>query len=131
MGKLEKLHVFGNDYDTPDGTCIRDFVHINDLAAGHSAAINYLFNERVGFEAINLGSEKGYSVLEILSNFEKAVGKEIPYVIDGRRAGDIAVCYADASKAKKLLNWEAKYTVEDMCRDSWNWQKKNPNGFKD
>ena len=132
VGKLEKLHIFGNDYDTPDGTCIRDFIHVNDLAAGHSAALNYLFNnENLGFDAINLGSEKGYSVLEILSNFEKAVGKEIPYVIDGRRAGDIAVCYADASKAKKLLNWEAKYTIEDMCRDSWNWQKKNPNGFKD
>ena len=122
VGKLEKLHIFGNDYDTPDGTCIRDFIHVNDLAAGHSAALNYLFNnENLGFDAINLGSEKGYSVLEILSNFEKAVGKEIPYVIDGRRAGDIAVCYADASK----------YTIEDMCRDSWNWQKKNPNGFKD
>ena len=131
VGKLEKLHIFGNDYDTPDGTCIRDFVHVNDLAAGHSAAINYLFSGNIGFEAINLGSEKGYSVLEILKNFEKAVGKTIPYVIDGRRAGDIAVSYADASKAKKLLNWEAKYTIEDMCRDSWNWQKKNPNGFED
>ena len=131
VGKLEKLHVFGNDYNTADGTCIRDFVHINDLAAGHSAAINYLFKENTGFEAINLGSEKGYSVLEILHNFEKAVGKMIPYVIDSRRAGDIAVCYADASKAKKLLNWEAKYTIEDMCKDSWNWQKKNPNGYKD
>ena len=132
VGKREHLSVFGDDYDTPDGTCIRDFIHVNDLAAGHSAALNYLFNnENLGFDAINLGSEKGYSVLEILSNFEKAVGKEIPYVIDGRRAGDIAVCYADASKAKKLLNWEAKYTIEDMCRDSWNWQKKNPNGFKD
>ena len=131
VGKLEKLHVFGNDYDTPDGTCIRDFIHINDLAAGHSAAINYLFNGNIGFEAINLGSEKGYSVLEILHNFEKAVGKPIPYVIEGRRAGDIAICYADASKAKKLLNWKAKYTIEDMCRDSWNWQKKNPNGFED
>ncbi len=131
VGKLDKLHIFGNDYDTPDGTCIRDFVHINDLAAGHSAAINYLFNGNVGFEAINLGSEKGYSVLEILHNFEKAAGKTIPYVIEGRRVGDIAICYADASKAKKLLNWEAKYTIEDMCRDSWNWQKKNPNGFED
>ena len=87
-------------------------------------------NENLGFDAINLGSERGYSVLEIIKNFEKAVGKPIPYVIDGRRAGDIAVSYADASKAKKLLNWKAELTIEDMCRDSWNWQKKNPDGYK-
>ena len=131
VGKLEKLHVFGNDYNTPDGTCIRDFIHVKDLAEGHSAALNYLFNnENLGFDAINLGSEKGYSVLEIVKNFEKAVGKKIPYVIDGRRAGDVPVCYADASKAKRLLNWSAKYSIEDMCRDSWNWQRKNPNGYK-
>jgi len=132
VGKLEKLSVFGDDYDTPDGTCIRDFIHINDLAAGHSASIKYLVSGKgKGFEAINLGSGKGYSVLEIIANFEKAVGKKIPYVIAGRRAGDIPVSYARIDKAKKLLNWEPTYTIEQMCANSWNWQKKNPNGYKD
>lgn len=130
VGKLEKLHVFGNDYDTPDGTCIRDYIHVKDLAEGHSAALKYMLEEnKKGFEAINLGTEKGYSVLEILKSFEKAVGKEIPYVIDDRRAGDIAESYANAEKAYKLLGWKAKKGIEEMCRDSWNWQKNNPNGY--
>lgn len=130
VGKLEKLSVFGDDYDTPDGTCIRDFIHISDLAAGHSASIKFLLSGKgKGFEAINLGSGKGYSVLEIVANFEKAVGKKIPYVIAGRRAGDIPVSYAKIDKAKELLGWEPVHTIEDMCRDSWNWQKKNPDGY--
>ena len=129
-GALEKVHVYGNDYDTKDGTGVRDYIHVVDLAKGHVKAIERLAKND-GVFVCNLGTGNGYSVLEIIHAFEKACGKEIPYVIDGRRAGDIAVCYADASKAKKLLNWEAKYTIEDMCRDSWNWQKKNPNGFKD
>lgn len=130
VGKLERLSVFGNDYDTPDGTCIRDFIHINDLAAGHSASIKYLVSGKCkGFEAINLGSGKGYSVLEIVENFEKAVGKKIPYVITERRAGDIPVSYAKIDKAKELLGWEPTYSIEDMCADSWNWQKKNPDGY--
>ena len=119
VGKLEKLSVFGDDYDTPDGTCIRDFIHISDLAAGHSASIKFLLSGKgKGFEAINLGSGKGYSVLEIVANFEKAVGKKIPYVIAGRRAGDIPVSYAKIDKAKELLGWEPVHTIEDMCRDS-------------
>ena len=131
VGKLEKLSVFGDDYDTPDGTCIRDYIHINDLAAGHTASIKYLISgNRKGFDVINLGSGKGYSVLEIVENFEKAVGKKIPYVIAGRRAGDIPVSYAKIDKAKELLGWEPKYSIEEMCKDSWNWQKKNPDGYK-
>ena len=131
VGKLEKLSVFGDDYDTPDGTCIRDYIHINDLAAGHTASIKYLISgNRKGFDVINLGSGKGYSVLEIVENFEKAVGNKIPYVIAGRRAGDIPVSYAKIDKAKELLGWEPKYSIEEMCKDSWNWQKKNPDGYK-
>lgn len=130
VGKLEKLHVFGNDYNTHDGTCIRDYIHVKDLAEGHSAALKYMLEEdKRGFEAINLGTEKGYSVLEIVKSFEKAVGKAIPYVIDARRAGDIAESYANAEKARKLLGWKAKKGIEEMCRDSWNWQKNNPNGY--
>lgn len=130
VGKLEKLYVFGNDYDTFDGTCIRDYVHINDLARGHTSSINYLFNTPNGiFEPINLGSGKGYSVFEIIENFEKVIEKQIDYEVIGRRAGDIAVSYADINKAKRLLNWEPTYTIEQMCAASWKWQKQNPNGL--
>lgn len=126
VGKLKKLSVFGNDYPTPDGTGVRDYIHVVDLARGHVAACEY---EHKGTEIINLGTGIGYSVLDIVKAFEKANSIKIPYEIAPRRAGDIAICYADASKAKKLLNWEAKYDLTTMCRDAWNWQSKNPKGY--
>lgn len=126
-GKLEKLRVFGNDYPTPDGTGVRDYIHVVDLAKGHVAAIKG-YNES-GVHICNLGTGKGYSVLDMVHAFEKACGKPIPYEIVPRRAGDIAACYSSAEKAKKDLGWEAKLTLEDMCLSSWNWQKKNPNGY--
>ncbi len=128
VGRLEKLHVFGNDYDTVDGTGVRDYIHVVDLAKGHVAAINYSF-EKPGVEAINLGTGKGVSVLELAAAFEKASGRKIPYVIDPRRPGDIAACYADPTKAQTLLGWMAEKTIEDMCADSWRWQSQNPNGY--
>ncbi|WP_348921679.1 UDP-glucose 4-epimerase GalE [Enterococcus rotai] len=131
-GKLDKLYVFGNDYDTPDGTCIRDYVHINDLASGHTAALNTLlknYNLKNNFEAINLGSGKGYSVFEIIKNFEAVIGRTIPYEIISRRAGDLDVSLADVSKAKRLLGWEPTYSIKEMCADVWRWQEKNPNGY--
>lgn len=128
VGKLATLHVYGNDYDTPDGTGVRDYIHVMDLADGHIAALEYAFRAR-GVEAINLGTGRGYSVLEVVKAYEQASGVEIPYVIDPRRAGDIALLYADASKAKKLLGWQAKYTIEDMCTTAHRWQSQNPNGY--
>lgn len=130
VGKLEKLHVFGNDYDTPDGTGVRDYIHVVDLAKGHVAALKKLAPGS-GLSIYNLGTGHGYSVLDIVKNFEKATGLTIPYVIDGRREGDIATCYCSAEKAKKELGWEAENDIYDMCRDSWNWQKNNPNGYED
>ena len=129
VGKLKELGVFGNDYDTPDGTGVRDYIHVVDLAAGHVKAIKKL-EERAGLCLYNLGTGHGYSVLDIVKNFEEATGVKIPYVIKERRPGDIATCYADASKAKKELGWEAKYGIKEMCEDSWRWQKNNPNGFE-
>ena len=129
VGKLEKLHVFGNDYDTPDGTGVRDYIHVMDLARGHAAALKAI--EAGGVEVFNLGTGRGYSVLEIVAAFEAASGVKIPYVIDPRRAGDIAVCYADPGKAERVLGWHAEKSIEDMCRDSWNWQRNNPNGYRD
>ena len=129
VGKLEKLHVYGNDYDTPDGTGVRDYIHVMDLARGHAAALKAI--EAGGVEVFNLGTGRGYSVLEIVSAFEAASGVKIPYVIEPRRPGDIAVCYADPGKAERILGWRAEKSIEDMCRDSWNWQKKNPNGYQD
>ncbi|MEZ4357714.1 MAG: UDP-glucose 4-epimerase GalE [Eubacteriales bacterium] len=120
-GKLEELHVFGNDYPTPDGTGIRDYIHVVDLAKGHVSALNYV-NKNTGIEAFNLGTGRGYSVLEVIKAFEKASGKKLTYVIDGRRAGDIAVCFAKTDKSKKILNWEAKLNLDDMCTDSWRWE---------
>ena len=128
VGKLEKVHVFGNDYPTPDGTGVRDYIHVVDLARGHVCAIRKL-ETNCGLFICNLGTGKGYSVLEVLHAFEKACGKQIPYVIDPRRPGDIAECYADPTKAKNELGWVAQYGIEDMCADSWNWQQKNPDGY--
>ncbi len=128
VGKLEYLRVFGDDYDTVDGTGVRDYIHVVDLAKAHVKALEYLQKHR-GLLITNLGTGKGYSVLEMVKAFEKASGKKIPYKIVQRRAGDIAKCYADPSFAKKSLNWEAKKDINDMCQDSWNWQSKNPNGY--
>ncbi len=129
VGKLEKLHVFGNDYPTPDGTGVRDYIHVVDLARGHVAALNKL-EQKCGLFVCNLGTGKGYSVLDVLHAYEKACGKTLPYVVDPRRAGDIAACYADPAKARAELGWEAQYGIEDMCRSSWNWQSHNPNGYR-
>ena len=129
IGKLACLGVFGNDYDTPDGTGVRDYIHVVDLAKGHVKALKKL-EENGGLSIYNLGTGVGYSVLDIVKNFEEANGVKIPYEIKPRRAGDIATCYSDASKAKRELDWEAEYGILEMCRDSWNWQKKNPNGYE-
>ena len=128
-GKLEKIHVFGNDYDTPDGTGVRDYIHVVDLAKGHVKAIEGM-DKLEGVNIFNLGTGTGYSVLDIISAFNKACGRELPYVIDPRRPGDIAQCYSDPSKAFKVLGWKAEKTLDDMCADSWNWQSKNPDGYK-
>lgn len=128
IGKLECLGVFGNDYDTPDGTGIRDYIHVVDLAVGHVKAIDKIM-ENPGVKVYNLGTGKGYSVLEIVKAFSKACGHDVPYVIKDRRPGDIAICYADASLAKKELGWEAQYGIDEMCADLWRWQSMNPNGY--
>ena len=130
VGKLKELGVFGNDYDTPDGTGVRDYIHVVDLAIGHVKALKKI-EEKAGLCIYNLGTGHGYSVLDIVKNFEEANDIKIPYVIKPRRAGDIATCYSDASKAKKELGWEAKYGIKEMCADSWRWQKNNPNGYDD
>ena len=130
VGKLEKLHVFGNDYDTPDGTGVRDYIHVVDLAKGHVCALKKLAPGS-GLSVYNLGTGIGYSVLDIVKNFEDANGITIPYVIDKRREGDIATCYCSAAKAEKDLGWKAQYNMHDMCEDSWRWQKNNPNGYDD
>jgi UDP-glucose 4-epimerase len=130
VGKLKELGVFGNDYDTPDGTGVRDYIHVVDLARGHVKALKKI-EEKAGLKIYNLGTGQGYSVLDIVKNFEEANGVKIPYVIKPRRAGDIATCYSDASLAKKELGWEAEYGIREMCEDSWRWQKNNPNGFEE
>ena len=127
-GKLEKLSVFGDDYDTPDGTGVRDYIHVVDLAEGHLRALEKL-SEKPGCVVYNLGTGRGYSVLEVLHTFEQACHKTIPYRIAPRRAGDIAVCYADPSKAERELHWKASHDLFSMCRDVWNFQTKNPNGY--
>lgn len=129
VGKREKLSIFGNDYDTHDGTGVRDYIHVVDLAKGHLKALEKVMKAE-GVEAYNLGTGVGYSVLDVVKNFEKATGQHIPYVIVGRRPGDVAECYADPSKAERELGWKAEKTLEDMCRDSWNWQKNNPAGYE-
>lgn len=128
IGKLECLGVFGDDYDTPDGTGVRDYIHVVDLARGHVKALKKI-KENGGLSIYNLGTGTGYSVLDIVKNFEKANDLKIPYRIKPRRAGDIATCYSDAKKAEKELDWKAEYGILEMCRDSWNWQKKNPHGY--
>lgn len=128
VGKLEKVHVFGNDYPTPDGTGVRDYIHVVDLAIGHVKAIEHC-SDKEGVHIYNLGTGNGYSVLDIVKAFSKACGKEIPYQIDPRRPGDIAECYADPAKAKAELGWEAKRGIDEMCADSWRWQSTHPDGF--
>jgi len=128
VGKLSKLRVFGDDYSTQDGTGVRDYIHVVDLAGGHIKAIDQL-RKKCGLKIYNLGCGHGYSVLEVIAAFQKESGREIPYQIVERRAGDIATSYADASLAKEELNWEAKRDIREMCRDSWNWQQKNPDGY--
>ena len=128
VGKLAKLHVFGDDYPTHDGTGVRDYIHVVDLARGHIAALKKL-ETNCGLFVCNLGTGKGYSVFDVLHAYEKACGKTLPYVIDPRRPGDIAECYADPAKARDELGWEAKYGIEEMCASSWKWQSANPNGY--
>ena len=130
VGKLPQLGVFGNDYDTPDGTGVRDYIHVVDLAKGHVCALRKL-EDNSGLSIYNLGTGVGYSVLDIVNNFEKATGVKIPYVIKPRRPGDIATCYADATKAKEELGWTAENGILEMCADSWRWQSQNPNGYEE
>ncbi|MDO5101165.1 MAG: UDP-glucose 4-epimerase GalE [Eubacteriales bacterium] len=129
VGKLTELSVFGDDYDTVDGTGVRDYIHVVDLAKGHVAALQKLADGS-GVSVYNLGTGKGYSVLEVLHSFEKAAGRTIPYVVKPRRAGDIAACYADPTKAGRELGWQATKNIEQMCADAWRWQSMNPNGFE-
>ena len=130
IGRRDHLSVFGNDYDTPDGTGVRDYIHVVDLARGHVAAVKYITAHK-GCEVFNLGTGVGYSVLDMVNTFQTVNGVSVPYEIVARRPGDIATCYADPAKSEKVLGWRAKHTLADMCRDSWNWQSKNPNGFAD
>ncbi|MCD8012667.1 MAG: UDP-glucose 4-epimerase GalE [Lachnospiraceae bacterium] len=130
VGKLEKLGVFGDDYDTPDGTGVRDYIHVVDLANGHVKAMKK-FDDEPAVRIYNLGTGNGYSVLQVLHAFEKACGKTLPYEIKPRRAGDIATCYADPAKAREELGWEAQYGIDEMCADTWRWQSMNPNGYND
>ena len=129
VGRREQLQVFGDDYPTPDGTGVRDYIHVVDLARAHVAAVDYLLREQQSL-TVNLGTGKGISVLEMVQAFEKASGRKVPYKIAPRRAGDIAACYADPSLANKLLGWQAEYGVDEMCADAWRWQSQNPNGFE-
>ncbi len=130
IGKRPYLNVFGNDYDTPDGTCVRDYIHVVDLAIGHVQAVKKLLTNS-GLFIVNLGTGKGYSVLDVIKAFSKSLGREIPYKIVARRAGDVAQCYADPSLAYKVIGFKATKTLDDMCRDSLNWQFKNPDGYGD
>lgn len=130
IGRFEYLRVFGDDYNTPDGTGVRDYIHVVDLARGHVAAISYM-DSHPGELIFNLGTGKGCSVLELVHAFEKANKLTVPYKIVGRRAGDIDECYCSPEKSRRELGWSAQYNVEDMCRDSWHWQTLNPNGYRD
>ncbi len=129
VGQLPKVHVYGNDYPTPDGTGVRDYIHVVDLAKGHVAALKKL-EGKCGLFVCNLGTGKGYSVLDVIRAYEKACGRALPYVIDPRRPGDIAQCYADPARAREELGWEAKLGIEEMCASSWKWQSMNPNGYQ-
>ena len=128
VGTLPYLNVFGNDYPTPDGTGVRDYIHVTDLATGHMAALDYAA-AHTGVEVFNLGTGTGYSVLDMVHAFSRACGKDIPYRIAPRRSGDIAACYADVTKAREVLGWSARLDIDDMCRSAWNWQSRNPNGY--
>lgn len=128
VGKLEKLSVFGDDYPTHDGTGVRDYIHVVDLSIGHLKALEKL-RENPGVVTYNLGTGRGYSVLDVVEAFEKASGQDIPYEITDRRPGDIASCYADPTKAEEELGWKAKRDIIDMCKDSWRWQSQNPDGY--
>lgn len=128
VGKLEKLTIYGDDYDTPDGTGVRDYIHVVDLAKGHLKALKKIETD-TGIDAFNLGTGVGYSVLDVVNSFEKANGIKIPYTISARRPGDIGTCFANATKALDILDWKAEYSLEEMCRDSWNWQVNNPQGY--
>lgn len=128
IGKLNELSVFGDDYDTPDGTGVRDYIHVVDLAEGHLQALDYVMDQ-TGVEAFNLGTGTGYSVLDLVRAFEQESGKSVPYRVTARRPGDIATCFADPTKSKQMLGFEAKHDIRDMCRDAWNWQSNNPNGY--
>lgn len=130
VGRLPVLNIFGNDYPTPDGTCIRDYIHVVDLALGHVAALKHCLNQS-GVHIYNLGTGIGYSVLDMVNAFSKAIGRELPHQFAPRRAGDVVQCYADPSKAARELGWKAELTLDDMTRDSYNWQKNNPNGYED
>lgn len=130
IGKLECVGVFGDDYDTPDGTGVRDYIHVVDLAKGHVKALNKI-KEKAGVKVYNLGTGNGYSVLDVIHAFEKACGHEIPYQIKPRREGDIATCYSKCDLAKEELGWQAQYNLDDMCASSWKWQTMNPNGYND
>ena len=130
VGKLKELGVFGDDYDTPDGTGVRDYIHVVDLAKGHVKALKKI-EDNSGLSIYNLGTGKGYSVLDIVKNFEAATGVKIPYVIKPRRPGDIATCYSEASKAERELGWKAENGIKEMCADSWRWQSNNPNGYEE
>lgn len=130
VGKRDHLSVFGDDYNTPDGTGVRDYIHVVDLAKGHLAALDYVLDHE-GIEAVNLGTGIGYSVLNVVKAFETATDQSVPYVITARRPGDIATCYADPEKAKLLFGWKTEKSIEEMCRDSWKWQSDNPNGYTD
>lgn len=130
IGKLPQLQVFGNDYDTVDGTGVRDYIHVVDLAKGHLKALEKVLTDK-GVNAYNLGTGNGYSVLEMVKAFEKASNKDVPYKIVARRPGDIGECFADPNKAKQELGWQAEKGLEEMCQDSWKWQKNNPNGYKE
>ena len=129
VGQLEKVHVFGSDYNTPDGTGVRDYIHVVDLAKGHVAALKKL-DTNCGLFVCNLGTGNGYSVLDVVHAYEKACGHELPYAIEARRPGDIAACYADPARAREELGWEAQLGIEEMCASSWKWQSQNPNGYK-
>ncbi len=130
VGKLKELTIFGNDYPTPDGTAVRDYIHVVDLAEGHVAALKALEN-KCGMEVYNIGTGRGYSVLEVVKSFEKVTGVSIPYVFGTRRPGDVACSYSDPGKAYKELGWKARFGIKEMCQDAWNWQKNNPEGYRD
>lgn len=131
VGRREKLMVYGDDYDTPDGTCLRDYIHVEDLAAGHLAALENLARQEDPARAYNLGTGVGTSVLEVLKAFERAVGRDLPHEITGRRAGDLPATYADPTRAERELGWKATKTIDDMCVDTWRWQQANPHGYPD